>query len=160
MSNISIIAAIGENRELGKNNSLIWYLPEDLKFFKSVTMNHPVIMGYNTLLSLPKKLPGRPYIVLTSKNLLDVDYKVVHSIDELLKYIETLDTEVMVIGGASVYKSMLEYASTLYLTEIEASDKDADTYFPEFSKDEWNVETLSSHESPDGIKYKHRKYTR
>ncbi len=160
MSNITIIAAIGENRELGKNNSLIWYLPEDLKFFKSVTMNHPVIMGYNTLLSLPKTLPGRPYIVLTSKDLTDVDKKIVHSIDELLKYVNTLDTEVMVIGGASIYKSLTDYANTMYLTEIDASDKEADVYFPEFNKDEWNIETLSSHESPDGIKYKHRKYTR
>ena len=81
MKNITIIAAIGRNRELGKNNDLIWHFREDMKFFKEQTMGKPIVMGYKTLESLPKLLPGRKHIVLTSRNLeLDPSIVIVHSI--------------------------------------------------------------------------------
>ena len=158
---ISMIAAIGKNNELGKDNNLIWYLPEDLKFFKETTTGHTIVMGMNTLNSLPRKLKNRRYIVITTKNIeLDPDIKVVHSIDELLKYINTLDEETFIIGGASIYNQMINYSDKMYLTEVDATCEDADVYYPEFNKDEWEEELLSEHVTEDNIKYSHKIYKR
>ena len=162
MKNVTIIAAIGKNNELGKNNDLIWRFKEDMDFFKEQTMGKPMAMGYKTFYSLRegKPLPGRKHIVLTSRNIEENDQIVlVRSLEELLKYIEEYKDEVMIIGGASIYKSMLDYADKLVLTEIDAEDKEADAYFPIFNKEEWNSEELSSHEE-NNIKYKHLVYTR
>lgn len=160
MKNITMIAAIGKNNEIGKNNKLIWPIKEDLKFFKQQTMGKPVAMGMRTLESLPKLLPGRKHIVLTTKSPdLDPQIVIVHSVDELLKFIEEYQDEVMIIGGARVYAEMIEYADKLVLTEIDAEDKEADAYFPTFNKDDYDREELCSHEE-NGLKYKHLVYTR
>lgn len=162
MKNITMIAAIGKNNELGKDGDLIWRFKEDMKFFKEQTMGKPMAMGYNTFYSLRggKPLPGRKHIVLTSRTLEEnPQVEVVRSVDELLQYIEDYGEEVMVIGGAKVYNTMLEYADKLVLTEVDAEDKNADVYFPEFNKDEWEQEVLSTHEE-NNIKYKHLVYTR
>lgn len=158
---ISMIAAIGKNNELGKDNNLIWYLPEDLKFFKETTTGHTIVMGMNTLNSLPRKLKNRRYIVITTKNIeLDPDIKVVHSIDELLEYINTLNEDTFIIGGASIYNQMIDYSDKMYLTEVDATCEDADVYYPEFNKDEWEEELLSEHVTEDNIKYSHKIYKR
>ena len=161
MKNITMIAAVGKNLELGKNNDLIWHFKEDMKFFKENTMGKPIVMGMNTLNSLPKLLPGRTHIVLTTKNNISLDEQivVVHTIDELLNYIKKYGKEVMIIGGASVYKQMLEYSDKLILTEIDAEEKDADVYFPKFNKENWNSEVVGTHEE-NGIKFKDKVYTR
>ena len=153
-----MIAAVGKNLELGKNNDLIWHFKEDMKFFREQTMGKPIVMGIKTLESLPKLLPGRKHIVLTTRNLeLDSAILVVHSIDELLE--KVIDyPEVMVIGGASIYRQLLEYSDKLILTEID-SDADADVYFPSFDKREWNSEVVGEH-IEDDISYKHLVYTR
>lgn len=158
MKNITIIAAIGKNNELGKNNNLIWHLKEDLKFFKVQTMGKPIIMGINTFNSLPQMLPGRKHIVMTRKNInLGDSVVIVHSIDELLQYIEEYNDEVMVVGGAQVYGQLLKYSDKLLLTEIDDEYMEADTYFPYINKEDYNIEELSSHEE-NGIKYKHKVY--
>ena len=158
MKNITMIAAVGKNLELGKNNDLIWHFKEDMKFFKEQTMGKPVVMGYKTLESLPKLLPGRKHIVLTSRQLeLDPAILVVHSVDELLEKVKDIP-EVMIIGGASVYKAMLDYSDKMILTEIDA-EADADVYFPSFDKKEWNSEVVGEHQEND-ISYKHLVYTR
>ena len=162
MDNITMIAAIGKNNELGKNNDLIWKFKEDMQFFKEQTMGKPMAMGYKTFYSLRKgkPLPGRKHIILTSRNIEESSQIIiVRSIEQLLNYIEEYKDEIMIIGGASVYKSLLEYANKLVLTEIDAIDKDADAFFPSFDKEEWNSEELSSHEE-NNIKYKHLVYTR
>ena len=162
MKNITLIAAIGKNNELGKNGNLIWKFKEDLDFFKSHTMGKPMVMCYNTFYSLRKgkPLPGREHIVLTSKNLdPNPQITIVRSIDELLKYIEEYKDEVMVIGGAMLYNTMLSYANKLVLTEIDAIDKEADAYFPDFNKEEWDSELQGEYEE-NGIKYKRLVYTR
>ena len=162
MKNVTMIAAIGKNNELGKNNDLIWRFKEDLNFFKEQTMGKPMAMGYKTFYSLRggKPLPGRKHIVLTSRNLEEnPQIKIVRSLEELIDYIKEYRNEVMIIGGASIYKAMIDYADKLVLTEIDAEDKEADAYFPEFNKDEWISEELSSHEE-NNIKYKHLVYTR
>ncbi len=155
--NITLIAAIGKNNELGKDNKLLWHIPEDLNFFKANTMNKKIIMGINTLNSLPKLLPGRKHIVLTHRNLeLDPEILVFHSITELLEYIKSLNEEVMVIGGGQIYKQMIEYANKLIITKIDET-KEADTFFPKINNNEWDRELLSEHEYKD-IKYKHLIY--
>lgn len=155
-----MIAAIGEHNELGRNNDLIWHISEDLKFFKEKTTGHSIVMGMNTFNSLPKKLPNRKHIILTSKDIkLDEDITIVHSINDLLAYIDMIKDEVFVIGGASLYNQLIEYANMMYLTEICASAP-ADVYFPEFNKDDWKAEELCSHTSPDGIDYRHVLYKR
>ena len=160
MDNISMIAAIGKNRELGKDNKLIWNIKEDMSFFKETTINKPVVMGRNTYKSLKKPLKDRKNIILTTRAIeIDDNIVVMRSIENLLKYIEQYQEEVMVIGGAQVYNEMLEYAKKLYLTEIEESYERADTYFPRFNGDLYNVETLGEYEE-NGIKYKRKIYTK
>ena len=160
MKNITMIAAVGKNLELGKNNKLLWPLKEDLQFFKQHTMGKPIVMGRKTLESLPRLLPGRKHIVLTRSHLDDNrEIIVVHSKEELLDWIRTYQEEVMIIGGASVYQEMLADSEKLYLTEIEKEDREADAFFPYFNKEEWNREILSENEE-NNISYKHLVYTR
>ena len=159
MKNITMIAAVGKNLELGRNNDLIWRFKEDMKFFREQTMGKPMVMGYNTFLSLPGLLPGRKHIVLSFEKIdLGKDVEVVTSMDELLDKIVEYP-EVMIIGGASIYKQMIEYSDKLILTEVDAEAKDADVYFPKFNKNDWEEELLSEQEEND-IKFKHLVYTR
>ena len=162
MNNITMIAAIGKNNELGKNNDLIWRFKEDLNFFKEQTMGKPMAMGYKTFYSLRggKPLPGRKHIVLTSRNLEEnSQIKIVRSLEELLDYIENYKDEVMIIGGASIYKALIDYANKLVLTIIDAEDENADVFFPKINDEEWIKKELSSHEE-NNIKYKHLIYKR
>ena len=155
---ISIIAAIGKNNELGKDNNLIWHIKEDLANFKKLTMGKKIVMGANTYHSLPKKLEGRTYIIL-SKSITNIEGATIFSdFNELLDYLKSLDEEIMVIGGASIYKLFLPYAEVLYLTEIE-EESAADVYFPEFDKKEF-TKTLSEEYIDDNIKYKFVTYVR
>lgn len=157
--NITLIAAIGRNNELGKNNDLIWHLHEDMKFFKENTMGKPIVMGKKTLDSLPKLLPGRKHLVLTHQDIEIEGVEIFHSKEELMKYLESYDDEVMIIGGASVYESFISDADKMLLTEIDEECKTADKFFPEFNKEEWNSKILSAH-LEEGIKYKHLEYKR
>ena len=159
MKNVSIIAAIGQNNELGQNNNLFWHLPNDLKFFKQMTIDKDIIMGSNTFYSLPKLLPNRKHIVLTSKNIDNDQVLVIHSKQALINYLNQVKKEVMVIGGASIYEHLLEYANQLYLTEIDASCSTADAYFPKIDYKEWDGQLLGTN-SDNGISYKHMLYKR
>ena len=155
---ISIIAAIGKNNELGKDNNLIWHIKGDLAHFKELTMHKKIVMGASTYKSLPKKLEGREYIIL-SKSLNNIpDAGVYSNFDDLINYLNTLDEEVMIIGGASIYKLFLPYAEVLYLTEID-SVADADVYFPEFDKNAF-TKTFSEEHVDNDIKYKFVTYVR
>lgn len=159
MATITLIAALGKNSELGKDNKLLFYLPEDLKFFRDNTNGKVVIMGINTFLSLPKLLPNRKHIILTHRDIdLGSDVLIFHDLESLLDYINILDGEIMVIGGSQIYKLMINYADKMLLTEINES-KEADTYFPSFSKEDWHREIISNHEY-QGIEYSHVMYKR
>ena len=157
---IIIIAAIGKNNELGKNNNLIWPLKKDLLFFKNNTYGYPIIMGYNTYISLNKKLENREYIVLThkEKNSFPTEIKVFNNINELLIYIKKYE-KVFVIGGASIYKQFIKYTDRLLLTQIDAVDNDADAFFPDFDKKNYEIKILDEKEE-NKIKYKHIEYRR
>ena len=144
---ISMIAAIGKNYELGKNNNLIWHFKEDMKFFKDTTMNHKVVMGRKTYESLPGALSGREMIVVSTRIVDGV--KCYNNINKIVDKYKNSDEEIFICGGASIYREFLPYADRLYLTEIDSSDKDADTYFPEFNKKEWKKKLLTKHEQND-----------
>ena len=148
---ISMIAAVGKNRELGKGNELIWRISEDLKFFKATTMGHPIIMGRKTFESLPKALPGRKNIVITfNKDYSAEGAVVVHSVDEAIAAADT--DEAFIIGGESIYKAFLPVCDKMYLTLIDGEDKDADAFFPEYENMQWTTEELLNAEE-NGINY-------
>ena len=156
--NISMIACVGKNLELGKNNDLIWHLPNDLKFFKKTTMGKTVIMGRRTFESLPGILPKRRNIVLmlpTEEVIPGVD--IYYDIPSLLK--DLGEEEVFIIGGASIYKQFLPYAKRLYLTEVDESCSDASVYFPTFDK-ELYTKTILGSGSDNGINYEFTLYER
>lgn len=135
--NISIIVAIAENFAIGKNNDLLFHLPEDLKRFKMITTGHTIIMGRNTLLSLPKwPLPNRRHIVLTDKQ--EDRFpgcEVVYSLNEALEKVKNED-EAFVIGGGSVYRQFYPVTAKLYLTLVH-KPFEGDVFFPEINFREW-----------------------
>ena len=145
---ISMIAAIGKNNELGKNSDLIWHFKDDMKFFKETTMGHIVVMGRKTYESIPGGLPGREIIVVSTRPV-DSSVEVVNDINIVVDRYKVNDIEIFICGGASIYKQFLPYADKLYLTEIDACDREADTYFPEFDKKEWKRKVLSKHTAKD-----------
>jgi len=162
MDNLSLIAAIGENRELGYNNNLIWHIKEDLMFYKKMTWGKNIIMGRRTLESLPKvALKGRKPIVLTSSinNTSDM-IKYFNCMDKLLQYIENSDEEFMVIGGASVYEEFLPFVDSMFLTVInDPIKRDADCYFPLFDINDWETELIMNG-NDNGVVYETKKYVR
>ncbi len=155
---ISMIAAIGKNRELGKNNDLIWHFKDDMKFFRETTTGNTVVMGRKTFESLPHALPNRRNVVITSnKNYSAQGAEVACSVSEALEL--TKNDNVFIIGGGKIYSEFLKYADKLYLTEIDAECEDADTFFPEFNKDDYTQEKLTDFEV-NGIHFSHVLYTK
>lgn len=126
-----------KNRAIGKNNKLPWNLPKDLEYFKKTTLGYPVIMGYKTYCSLPKALPKRRNIVLHIEPIKLPGCEVVCSINEVFERLSN-ESEVFVIGGATVYKQFLPYASELYVTLIDEIFE-ADTFFPEIDFSDWQL---------------------
>jgi dihydrofolate reductase len=149
---ISFVVAMDQNRAIGKDNDLPWYLPNDLKHFKKTTMGKPIVMGRKTYESIGKPLPGRENIVVTR----DESYKaegttIVHSVDEVL---QLNAEEICVIGGSEIFKQFLPVADRLYITEIHHTF-DADTYFPELSADEWKEVSRTEGIVDEKNKYPH-----
>ena len=159
MKNLSLIAAIGKNRELGKDNDLIWHLKEDMKFFRKMTNNKTIIMGRKCFESLPGLLPNREHIILTNNKDYKVDNAIVmNNVDDVLNYVKNTDEECFIIGGAKIYELFLPYCDNLYLTEID-DEKDADIYFPEIAYNLYKKEIIDEKEE-ENIKYKFILYRR
>ena len=158
MNNLVLIGAIGKNNELGKDNKLIWYIPDDLKFFKETTLNHTIVMGYNTFISLPKLLVDRTHIVLTRKDITIPNVIVVHNKESVLHYAKSINEDVFIIGGASIYKEFINDSNKMILTEID-EECDADVYFPKFNYDEWD-KTILTEGVYKTLNYKHVEYKR
>lgn len=152
-----MIAAIGQNLELGKNNDLIWSLPGDLKFFKEVTTGHTVLMGKNTFYSLPKVLPNRKNIVITDEYIDNSEIEQFNSLEAFYDKYQDSDEVVFIIGGGMMYRQFVDIADELYLTEIDASDNEAQTYFPSFDKNNYEREIIRTGED-NGITYTHVAY--
>jgi dihydrofolate reductase len=146
---IAFVVAVARNNVIGINNQLPWHLPEDLKYFKRVTMGKPIIMGRATYDSIGKPLPGRPNIVITR----NPDYQpagvtVVHSLDEALKAAGTLmppgQDEAAIIGGEQIFAQAFPKTDRLYLTEVDAAPE-GDTFFPEFDRKQWREVAREAH---------------
>jgi len=151
---LSIITAMDNNRLIGKNNALPWNLPEDLAFFKKTTLNKPIIMGRKTFESIGRPLPGRTNIIISRNKDYHVDGCIVlDSIKSVLHYCKN-DEEIMLIGGASLYKQWLPYADQIYITLID-DEFEGDAWFPDYKPDSWVTESREQHKSlkNPGINY-------
>lgn len=141
---ITLIAAAAENNALGKDNDLLWHLPEDFKRFKQITSGHYIIMGRKTFESFPKPLPNRTHIIITrQEEYLVEECLVVHSLDEALE-IAPQNEEVFIIGGAQIYEQALPFADKIDLTRVH-TELEADAFFPEFNTSEWNLVFSEKH---------------
>jgi dihydrofolate reductase len=152
VTHIALIAAMAENRVIGRDNRLPWRLSADLRRFKSLTMGKPVIMGRKTYESIGKPLPGRSNIVVTR----DPDYRapgcrVVHSLEQALEAAAAHD-EVMVIGGAELYRQTLERAERMYLTLVK-TEVDGDALFPDIQPQQWRELERASHRADEKNEY-------
>ena len=135
---LSIIVAKGKNNIIGKDNKMIWHLPEDLKHFKNLTTGHTIIMGRKTFESLGKPLPNRKHIIFSQNpdfKVNDENVEVVHSLLQIQDLIEGKE-EAFVIGGAMIYNFLMPYVKKMYVTEIE-KDFDGDTFFPVIDGEVW-----------------------
>ena len=143
---ISLVVAASENNAIGKNNALLWTLPNDMKFFKNITWGMPVIMGRKTFDSVGKPLPNRRNIVVTRQDIKIQGCEVVKSIDEAIALCEGED-EVFIGGGAEIYRQAMDKTDRIYLTIVHKMF-DADTFFPEIDFKKW-VETEHEDHQPD-----------
>lgn len=154
---LSIIVAVAKNNVIGKDNKLIWHLPEDLKRFKKLTTGHTIIMGRKTFESLGRVLPNRKHIILCNDanlNIEDENVEVIDNIQLLESYINS-EEENFVIGGATIYKLLMPYANKMYITKIN-EEFEGDVYFPEI-KEEWKIiekqKGIKNEENPFDYKY-------
>lgn len=137
-----MIVAMAENRVIGRNNKLPWYLPNDLKYFKQTTMGKPILMGRKTFDSIGKPLPGRANIVITRNKQWQAEgVKVVHSLEEAFSLAESIaeidgSNELMIIGGDQIYQSALDRMDRIYLTQVHA-EVEGDAFFPELDWQAW-----------------------
>ncbi|SNV71830.1 dihydrofolate reductase [Veillonella rodentium] len=153
---LALIVAVARNRVIGKDNSLIWHLPNDLKFFKGKTTGHVIIMGRKTFESLPFLLPNREHWVITRDKGFDAPegVRIFHSVEVVVEESKTLEAA-YIIGGAQVYEAFLPYVDIMYITEVD-HDFDGDAFFPEFSKDDFLVESVTDGIVDEKNQYPHR----
>lgn len=150
--NLTIIAAASENDALGKDNELVWHLPDDFKRFKKLTTGHHIIMGRKTFESFPEPLPNRIHVVITrDKTCKKFGAIVVHSIKEALE-IAKQDDQPFIIGGGEIYKQALEYADKIELTRVHA-EVTADTFFPHIDEHKWELINEEHHPKDDKHEY-------
>ena len=139
MSKLTLIAAAGENNELGLNGDLPWHLPDDFKRFKALTSGHKIIMGRKTMETFPKPLPNREHLVITrDKNYKPkFECKPFHSLTDAIEYAKN-DAQTFVIGGGEIYSLAMPFATHIELTRVHAQFE-ADTYFPEIEDEHWQL---------------------
>ena len=150
---ITLIAAASENNALGKNNDLLWHLPDDFKRFKELTTGHHIIMGRKTFQSFPKLLPNRTHVIITRQE----DYHpegthVVHSLEDALAFAAG-DDSIYIIGGGEIYELAMSHATRIELTLVHAIFKDADTFFPEIKQSAWKLLQQKTHPKDDKHAY-------
>lgn len=135
---ITLIAAAAENNALGKDNQLVWHLPDDFKRFKQITSGHYIIMGRKTFESFPKPLPNRTHVIITRQKNYKVDgCIVVNSIEDAIK-VCPIDEEVFIIGGADIYNQSIDFADKIELTRVHANFE-ADAFFPDINLNNWKL---------------------
>ena len=151
----TLVVAVARNGVIGRDNKLPWRLPDEIAYFKRVTMGHPIVMGRRTWESIGKPLPGRENIVVTRQ----ADYQapgctVVHSLDEAWKAAGDAD-EVCVIGGTTLFEESLPIADRMHYTEVEA-DVEGDTFFPPFDRGQWQEREVERHPADERHPYPYR----
>ncbi|WP_297518688.1 dihydrofolate reductase [uncultured Clostridium sp.] len=158
----SIIVAHSKNNVIGKDNKLLWHIPNDLKRFKELTMGKSMVMGRKTFESLPGVLPGRKHIVLTRDKNFTHENKNVEVITDFESFVEKYknsNEEIFVIGGGEIYKMFLPYVKKLYITEV-MMNIDGDTKFPKIDKSDWNIDFESEILEHKDMKYCYKDYSR
>jgi len=144
MTNITLIAAMANNRVIGLCGDMPWHLPADLKYFKQKTLSKPVIMGRKTFESIGQPLPKRQNIIITRNKTYTKDgVDIVHSLDEALAMTKD-EAEVMIIGGAEIFTAALPLARRMHLTHIDLTTE-GDTFFPEWEENAWHISATESH---------------
>ncbi len=134
---ITLVVAMGMNREIGIDNQLPWHLPKDLKHFKEITSGHPIIMGRKTYESIGKPLPNRTNIVVSrKKDWFEEGILIVGSLKEALKFAQKIDENIFIIGGGNIFEQTMEIADKLEVTEIK-TNIEADTFFPKIDPKIW-----------------------
>lgn len=153
---LSFIVAVSENNAIGRHNTLPWYLPEDLKFFKRTTMGKPVIMGRKTFESLGRQLPGRLNIVLSHNKGMKLPEGVVLC-DDINTAIERLQKENVeegfIIGGGKVFETTMPMVDRMYITRVHTTINDADTFFPAIDHTHWKLVWEEKHHVDDHHQY-------
>lgn len=152
---ISIIVAMGKNREIGAKNSLMWHIPGELPRFKQITMGHPIIMGRKTFESIGRPLPGRANIVITrDTNFVREGIIVCSSVEEAIERAKIAPSpeEIFIIGGGQIYGQALRLTDRLYLTLVDKEYPDADAFFPEY--EEFDKMVSEEEGESEGLKYK------
>lgn len=150
---ISIIVATSKNNVIGVNNQLPWHLPADLKYFKSLTNGHPIIMGRKTYDSIGRPLPNRENIIITrDKNFTSNDLVIKDSIDEAIEQCKNQD-EVFIIGGDTIYKQTIDIATKLYITRVDTIIENGDAFFPEINVTEWEKTSVEHFEKDEKNKF-------
>lgn len=146
---ITLIAAVGKNNELGKDNQLLWHLPDDFKRFKSITSGHHIIMGRKTFESFLKPLPNRTHIIITKNKNYNAPEGciVVHSLEAALDAVPE-NQNVFVIGGGEIYKQSISIADSLDITRVDG-DFEADTFFPEIDSKKWKLTQSTFHDKDE-----------
>jgi dihydrofolate reductase len=144
---VSMIAAMGSNRVIGKGNQMMWRLPLEFSYFKNVTMGHALITGRKNIQAQGRPLPGRTNIVVTrQKDFLIEGCVVVHSIEEGIAYAKSIgETEVFITGGGEIYKQSLSFTDRIYLTHVDYSDE-GEVYFPEFDESLYDISIKAQEE--------------
>lgn len=149
-----MIAAAAENNALGKNNGLLWHLPDDFKRFKRLTSGHKIIMGRKTFDSLDKPLPNRTNIIITRDKDYTVAHKdciVVHSLDDALALVN--NEIAFIIGGGEIYKLAEKRSNKIELTRVHGNFDEADTFFPEIDENYWMMTRQEFHGTDDKHAY-------
>ena len=149
----TIVVAMGLRNEIGADNKLLWHLPTDLKNFKEITTDHPIIMGRKTFESIGKALPNRTNIVVSrKKDWFQEGILIVGSIKEAIKYAKKIDEEIFIIGGGNIYEQTLEVTDKLEVTQVKA-ELEADVFFPKIDEKIWQKTNEVCHEKDDKNEY-------
>ena len=134
-----MIVAIDKNRGIGKDNGLLWHIPDELKRFREITTGHPIIMGRKTYESIGRPLPGRINVILTRDQTYTAGGCVImHSVEEVLEKYGNSKEELFIIGGGEIFEELFPFSDRLYITLLDEEFK-GDTYFPEFDANQWEV---------------------
>lgn len=145
---LSVVVAVGVNRQIGLNNQLLWHLSDDLKRFKNLTKGHHILMGRKTYESIGRPLPNRTNIIVTRDKSYSVEgCVVVHSIEEAIEFARNNgESELFFCGGEAIYSKGLELCHKLYLTEVDYNGE-ADTFLPDYNQYQWECEASEAFSS-------------